>query len=82
MVLLSPTVNKAQIRWKEWITGRVLEVKAYWAAARLVIMAAHQHVWSFFKTQHDNRSVILTKTVKQVPQRGTLSYWPETSTRL
>ena len=66
MVLFSPRFNKAQIRWKEWQTGRVLEVRAYWVGARLAMLAVYQHVWSSFKTQQDNRS-------DRVPQRNTSS---------
>ena len=78
MVLFSPRFNKAQIRWKEWITGQVLDVRDYWAGARKAILAVYQHVWSSYKTQQDNRGdrsavlSALTKAMQQVPKRDTL----------
>ena len=78
MVLLSPKFQKKQIRWKEWTTGRVLEVRAFLAGSRVTFLAVYQHVWSSNKTQQDNKSdrasvlSSLTKAIKQVPQRDTL----------
>ena len=78
MVLLSPKFHAKQIRWKEWTTGRVLEVRAFLAGSRITFLAVYQHVWSSHKTQQDNKtdraSVLssLTKAIKQVPQRDTL----------
>ena len=78
MVLLSPKFHSKQIRWKEWTTGRVLEIRAFLAGSRITFLAVYQHVWSSHKTQQDNKtdraSVLssLTKAIKQVPQRDTL----------
>ena len=55
MVLFSPKINKSQILWTKWISGRILELRARWAGARIAI-AIYQHVWSSTKTQQDNRS--------------------------
>ncbi|CAE7499751.1 unnamed protein product [Symbiodinium microadriaticum] len=78
MVPLSPKFKKSQIRWKEWRTGRILEVRAFLSGARITFLAVYQHVWSSNKTQQDNRSdraavlSSLTKAVQQVPKRDTL----------
>ena len=78
MVLLSPKFQKRQIRWKEWATGRVLEVRAFLSGSRITFLAVYQHVWSSNKTQQHNKSdrasvlSSLTKAIKQVPQRDTL----------
>ena len=78
MVLVSPKFQKKQVRWKEWITGRVLEVRAFMAGSRITFLATYQHVWSSNNTQQDNKSdrasvlSSLTKAIRQVPQRDTL----------
>ena len=67
MVPFFPKFSKAQIRWKECLRERVLEGRAHWASARLAIMAIYQH-----GHRSDRAGVfsVLTKAVKQVPQRG------------
>ena len=78
MVLLSPKFQNKQVRWREWITGRVLEVRAFMAGSRITFLAAYQHVWSSNNTQQDNkadRAAVLSslaKAVQQVPKRDTL----------
>ena len=55
---------------------RVLEVRAYWAGARIAFIAVYQHVWSSNTTQQDNRgdraAVLSALAVQQVPKRDTL----------
>ena len=55
MVLFSPKFDKQRIRWKEWLQGRVLEVRANWEGARIVVAAVYQHVWSAAKTLQANK---------------------------
>ena len=56
MVLLSPKFHTKQIRWKEWTTGRVLEVRAFFVGSRITYLAVYQHVLSSHKTQQDNKT--------------------------
>ena len=78
MVLLSPEVPTNTVRWKEHMTGRLLETRFDWHGARTTMLAVYQHVWSPAKTvqanKQDRAAVLktLSRSVRRVPARDTL----------
>ena len=78
IALLSPRIAPGQIRWREHVVGRVLEVRLTLEGSPHVVMCVYQHVWSSAKTPQQNRKdrshvmASLGKALKQVPSRLSL----------
>ena len=78
IALLSPKIASGQIRWREHVVGRVLEVRFMFEGSPQVLMCVYQHVWSSAKTPQQNRSdrshvlASLSKALKQIPYRLSL----------
>ena len=78
IALLSPRIASGQIRWREHVVGRVLEVRFMFEGSPQVVMCVYQHVWSSAKTPQQNRSdrghvlASLSKALRQIPSRLSL----------
>ena len=78
MALLSPKIASGQIRWREHVVGRVLEIRFRLGGSPHVVMCVYQHVWSSAKTPQQNRKVrghvlsSLSKALRQIPSRLSL----------
>ena len=56
IALLSPKIASGQIRWREHVVGRVLEVRFMFEGSPQVLLCVYQHVWSSANTPQQNRS--------------------------
>ena len=75
MVLLSHRIAANQVRWRDHIVGRLIEIRFTLESSHFVLMAVYQHVWSSAKRSHQNRKdrasllASLSKATRQIPSR-------------